>query len=139
MTVRTVTEPTEEPDRSTVSTGWLAGLGTLFGMGALAASSCCALPVALVGLGATGTVLGGLSLLTNLRPFLLGGGFLALLVAWGLLVRSRATACALHGPCTEPSSRWRTVVLLGSGTLLVGLALVWGPHIEPLLLRAMRG
>lgn len=139
MTVRAMAEPAEKTDPTALSPGWLAGLGTLAGIGALAASSCCALPVALAGLGATGAVFSGLNLLTDLRPFLLGGAAVALLLGWGLMVRHRATRCAVGGPCAETQPRWRTAALLGSGTVLVGLALVWEPYVEPLVLRAMRG
>lgn len=139
MTVRTVDEATPRRVRSPVSPRWFAGLGTLAGMGAVAASSCCALPVALAGLGATGAVFGGLHLLTDLRPVVLGGAALMLIVGWGLLVRHRDAACAARGPCAGTPPSWRTAALLGAGTMLVGLALVWEPYVEPLVLRAMRG
>ena len=120
------------------SGSWFAGLGTVAGLGALAASSCCALPVALAGLGATGAVFGGLAMLASIRPILLGGAALALLVGWGLFLRRRATACAMAGPCASPSPPRRTAALLGIGTALVALALVWEPYLEPLVLKAMR-
>ncbi len=139
MTARAITAPAEKSDPAAFSPGWLAGLGTLAGIGALIASSCCALPVALAGLGATGAVFSGLNVLTDLRPFLLGGAALALLIGWGLMIRPRATNCLADVPCGETQPRWRTAALLGSGTVLVSLALVWEPYIEPLVLRAMRG
>lgn len=120
------------------SGGWFAGLGAVAGLGALAASSCCALPVALVGVGASGAVFGGLAMLASIRPILLGGAALALLVGWGLFLRRRATACAMAGPCASPGPPRRTAALLGIGTALVALALVWEPYLEPLVLKAMR-
>ena len=120
------------------SGSWFAGLGTVAGLGALAASSCCALPVALAGLGATGAVFGGLAILASIRPILLGGAALALLVGWGLFLRRRATACAMAGSCASPGPSRRTAALLGIGTALVALALVWEPYLEPLVLKAMR-
>jgi mercuric ion transport protein len=139
MTVCALAEPILGPDPSVVSPGLLAGLGTVAGMGALAASSCCALPVALAGLGATGAVFGGLRLLVDLRPFLLGGAALALLIGWGVLVRNGRPTCPEDGRCGHARTRRRTAALLGSGTILVGLALAWDPYVEPLVLRAMRG
>lgn len=109
------------------------------GIGGLAASSCCALPVALAGIGVTGAAFGGLHVLTDLRPVLLGGAALMLLVGWGLLAWHRDKSCAAIGSCAKAPAPWRTAVLLGSGTMLVGLALVWEPYVEPLVLRAMRG
>ncbi|WP_311274638.1 mercuric transporter MerT family protein [Methylobacterium sp. WCS2018Hpa-22] len=139
MSVRALAEPIASADPPALSPGVLASLGTVAGMGALAASSCCALPVALAGLGATGAVFGGLHLLVELRPFLLGGATLALLIGWGVMFRHRARACAPSGPCAGKRGRWRTATLLGSGSILVGLAAIWEPYIEPVVLRAMRG
>lgn len=124
--------------RPVPSGSWFAGLGTVAGLGALAASSCCALPVALAGLGATGAVFGGLAMLSYLRPLLLGGAALALFVGWGLFLRRRATACDMSGPCSRKGPSWGTVALLGLGTVLVGLSLVWEPYLEPVVLKAMR-
>lgn len=118
------------------SGGWLAGFGTLAGLGALAASSCCALPVALAGLGASGAVFGGLGLLSDLRPILLGGAGLALLAGWVLFFRK--LACGAAGPCIKPHPSWRTAAVLGLGTTLVALATVWEPYVDPIILRAMR-
>lgn len=102
------------------------------------ASSCCALPVALASLGATGAVFGGLAMLASIRPLLLGGAALALLVGWGLFLRRRTKACAMAGPCASTRPSRRTAALLGIGTALVALALVWEPYLEPMVLRAMR-
>ncbi|WP_409567372.1 mercuric transporter MerT family protein [Methylobacterium sp. J-092] len=127
------------PDSLPVPSGsWFAGLGTVAGLGALAASSCCALPVALLGIGATGAVFSGLAMLASIRPLLLGGAALALLVGWALFFRSRATTCAMAGPCASTGSSRRTVALLGLGSALVALALVWEPYLEPVVLKAIR-
>jgi len=119
------------------SGGWFAGLGAVAGLGALAASSCCALPVALVGVGASGAVFGGLAMLASIRPILLGGAALVLLVGWGLFLRRRATACAMAGPCASSGPPRRAAAVLGIGTALVALALVWEPYLEPLVLKAV--
>lgn len=112
-------------------------MGTLTGLAALAGSSCCALPVALAGLGATGAVFGGLRLLASARPILLGVATSALLVGWGLFLRPRAT-CAEDGGCASVSWPWRTGIPLGIGTTLCALALVWEPYLEPMILKLMR-
>ncbi|MEE7492058.1 mercuric transporter MerT family protein [Methylobacterium oryzae] len=120
------------------SGGWFAGLGTVAGLGALAASSCCALPVALASLGATGAAFGGLAMLASIRPLLLSGAALALLVGWWLFFRRRAVVCNTAGPCASPGPSRRTAALLAVGTALVALAIVWEPYLEPMVLRAMR-
>ena len=56
----------------TPASGWLAGIGATVGFGALAASSCCVLPLALAGLGTGGAVFSGLEVLANWRLFLQG-------------------------------------------------------------------
>jgi mercuric ion transport protein len=137
--IATPARPAPRPrERLPIPTGgWFAGLGTVAGLGALAVSSCCALPVALVSLGATGAVFGGLAMLASIRPFLLGGAVLALLVGWALFFR-RVAACATSGPCDSTGSSRRTAGLLGLGSALVTLALVWEPYLEPIVLKAMR-
>ena len=64
------------------STGLLAGTGAIVGIGALVASSCCVLPIALAGLGATGALFSGLAFLAGIRPLL---GFFLLATARGEL------------------------------------------------------
>ncbi|MBX9933464.1 MAG: mercury transporter MerT [Methylobacterium sp.] len=126
-------------DRLPTPTGsWFAGLGTLTGLGALVASSCCALPVALTSLGATGAVFGGLAMLSNIRPLLLGGAALALVIGWGLFLHRRATECDMASTCARTGSSWPKAALLGVGTALVDLALMWETYLEPIVLRAMR-
>jgi hypothetical protein len=48
---------------STPSTGALGGLGTAIGLSTLLASSCCVVPLALAGLGASGALFSGLAFL----------------------------------------------------------------------------
>jgi hypothetical protein len=54
---------------------WVAGLG--------------AAALALAGLGVGSAVFGGLEVLANWRPLLLGGAIVVMLVAWTLLLRGR--------------------------------------------------
>jgi mercuric ion transport protein len=116
------------------ATGWLAGLGAVTGLGALAASSCCALPLALAGLGAGSAVFGGLEILANWRPLLLGVAVMVVLAAWILLVRRRT----VDGSCSACISSKSARVLLSLGTVFVVLSVVWNPYIEPLLLKLVR-
>lgn len=116
--------------------GWLAGLGAVAGFGALAASSCCVLPLALAGLGAGSAVFGGLEVLVNWQPLLLGGAVVAVAAAWTLLFRRRSVACNVDGSCSAASNSAR--VLLSLGTAFVMLSVGWGPYVEPFLLRLVR-
>lgn len=119
--------------------GWLAGIGATVGFGALAASSCCVLPLALAGLGTGGAVFSGLEMLANWRLFLQGSAALVLLAAWGAFLRRRsAVACGIGGSCAARTSSRSTRLFLSLGTAFVVLSLIWEPYIEPFLLKFMR-
>lgn len=123
----------------TPSTGALGGLGTLIGLSALLASSCCVMPLALAGLGAGSALLSGLGFLAQIRPWLLGGAITMLALGWLLLFsRSRSTTCHSGPDCVASASSRLPMSLLASGSLVVGLAMVWNAHLEPILLRLMR-
>jgi mercuric ion transport protein len=76
-----------------------AGVGLL---GALAASSCCLVPLALFGIGVGGAWIGHLTRLAPYQPYFLGVAFICL--GLGLWVRHGATrmTCAPDGTCTRP-------------------------------------
>jgi mercuric ion transport protein len=84
LTVMDVPIPRRAENSPIQASSWLAGLGGVAGFGALAASSCCVLPLALAGLGAGSAVFGGLEVLANWRPLLLGGAVVVVLVGWTL-------------------------------------------------------
>jgi mercuric ion transport protein len=122
------------------STGLFAGAGVLVGLTALISSSCCVIPIALAGFGVTGAAFSGLEFLVGIRPYLLGGAALALLAGWWMFFRRRgAVACNVDGTCAKPASSQTTIIFLTLGSVFVGMALVWEPYFEPLLLRMMRG
>jgi mercuric ion transport protein len=118
--------------------GWLAGLGAGAGFGAVAASSCCVLPLALAGLGAGSAVFGGLEVLANWRPLLLGGAVVIVLAAWILLFRQRSVGCNVDGSCSAYSTSKSARVLVSLGTVFVALSVAWDPYIEPFLLKLVR-
>lgn len=127
------TEPLPAP-----STSLLAGTGAVVGAGALIASSCCVLPMALAGLGVTGAVFSGLAFLADIRPFLIAGAAVMLALGWAFFFRRRHSARCDGDTCAKPERSGRTIGLLGVGSLVVGLALVWGPYVEPALLKLTR-
>lgn len=123
----------------TPSTGALGGLGTAIGLSALLASSCCVVPVALAGLGASGALFSGLAFLAHIRPWLLGGAISALALGWMMFFRrSRSVACESTQACPAPATSRLSLSLLIAGSLIVGLALVWETYLEPILLKLMR-
>ena len=118
--------------------GPLAALGAVTGLGAIAASSCCVLPLVLAGLGASGAVFGGLEFLAAYQIYILGGALLLLAGAWiAFWRRSLAVVCAVDGACARAETPRRTMIVLGVATLFVGAAAAL-PFIEPQLLRAIQ-
>lgn len=119
--------------------GLFAGTGALVGLTALVSSSCCVVPLALAGLGATGAAFSGLLFLATIRSYLLGAGALALLAGWGLYFsRRRSVACNSDGTCAAPGTSWITIGVLALGSIFIGLATIWEPYIESMILRLMR-
>lgn len=134
-TVRTQ-HPVENP--AVPSTSWIAALGTIAGLGALVSSSCCVLPLALAGLGASAAVFRWLEVLANWRPLLLGGACFVLLTAWAMFFWRRSVVCTTGATCATAISSRSIAVLLGLGSAFLALAFVWGPFVEPVLLKLMR-
>ena len=127
-------KPTTAP-----SAGLVAGAGAVVGVAALAASSCCVLPMALAGLGATGAVFSSLEFLADNRPALLVGAAITLALGWALFfARRRRPPCGDDGQCRRPATIGLASALLGLGSVAVGLATVWEPYVEPALLKFVR-
>jgi mercuric ion transport protein len=104
-------------------------------LGALAASSCCILPLILFGLGISGTWIGNFTQLAPYQPCFiaatlgfLGGGY------W-LVYRSSKLACAEGGACARPLPNRLVKAGLILATILVGAALGFD-FLAPLLLNS---
>jgi mercuric ion transport protein len=101
-------------------------------LGALAASSCCILPLALFSLGIGGAWIGNLTVLAPYQPIfvaitlaILGFGFYR--------VYRPQVACAEGAACARPLSNRLVKLSLWGATLLVALALAF-PYLAPLIL-----
>ena len=117
-----------------------AGLGaaliSLFtGLGAIAASSCCVLPLALSVVGFGGAWLGGVSELVFYRPYFLIAAAVAVAAGWTVALR-RTITCTTDGACAGSQRSWLTFGTLGLSTLLVGVAAAWS-WIEPAVVTAL--
>ena len=109
-----------------------AGVGLASGLGAVAAKSCCLLPLALASSG-----LGGAWLSQELiayQPYFLGVAWVAIAVAWLFAIRRRCPASA-PGEACEARSRGKGIALLALSTVIVGLATIW-ERIDPTLAQA---
>jgi mercuric ion transport protein len=102
-------------------------------LGAVAAASCCLLPLALFGLGATGAWIGALSSLTPYQPIfmVITAGFLA--GGFWMVYRKPKADCADGAYCARPVSARIVKSALWSATALV-LAAAAFPYVAPLLL-----
>jgi mercuric ion transport protein len=97
----------------------LAGGGML---GALAASSCCLVPLALFGIGVGGAWIGYLTRLAPYQPYFLGVAAVCLGLGFWLRHRSKKVACAQDEMCARPlPSRVVTMGFVVSGLLIVAV------------------
>ncbi len=112
-------------------TAMAAAVGAVF-----AWAACCVLPMSLA---LTGLGLGGLSWIAGQRAWITLAALGVIGLGWGLTWR-RARMCRTQGACPAPSRLG--IGLLAAATLLVVLALVWQPFVEPwalALIRSARG
>lgn len=104
----------------------LAAISAAAGIGAIAVSSCCVLPLALAVAGIGSGWLGDLEAFAAYRPAILGLAGVALVAAWVAFVRRKpAPACAADGTCAAPSRRWLTGSMLVLATTIVALGAAW--------------
>jgi mercuric ion transport protein len=101
----------------------LMAAGGLFG--ALAASSCCILPLVLFGLGVSGAWIGNFTRLAPYQPYFIAAtmGFLG--YGYWLVYRSSKLACANGEACTRPLPNGLVKATLILATILVVAALAF--------------
>jgi len=116
-------------------TGAFAGLGIFSGLGAVAAKSCCVLPLILTSSGLGGAWLG--REFATYRPYFLGIAWFALVLAWAFTIRRRRAVCSPGGSCNKPRANWLSYGLLSLSTLIVLLATTW-ERFEPALAQYLR-
>jgi len=96
----------------------LAAVGVI---GALAASSCCVVPLVLFGLGVSGAWIANLTQLAPYQPYFIAATVGCLAGGYGLLYRSRRSACADGEACARAlSNRIVTGVLILATILVIG-------------------
>jgi mercuric ion transport protein len=92
-------------------------------LGALAASSCCILPLVLFSLGVSGAWIGNFTQLAPYQPYFIGAtiGFVG--YGYWLVYRSSKVACDGGEACARPLSNRLVKTALIVATILVGAAL----------------
>lgn len=96
--------------------GLLAAGGVI---GALAASSCCIVPLVLFGLGVSGAWIANLTRLAPYQPYFIAATVGCLAGGYGLLYRSRKITCADGQVCARPASNRIVTSGLILATILV--------------------
>jgi mercuric ion transport protein len=110
---------------------WLVAAGGV--LGAVAASSCCILPLALSALGISGTWIGNLTALAPYQPIFIGITLASLGAGYYLVYRRPVVACAADEACATPLQRRVVKFGLWTATLLVAAAMAF-PFVAPTLL-----
>ena len=123
-------ENARQTSKQRLSAGIVATGGVL---GAVAASSCCLLPLALFTLGAGGAWIGNLTALAPYQPLFitLSLGFIG--AGFYLVYRRPEAACPEDSTCARPASRRGVKTSLWGATLLVIAAMAF-PYYAPLLI-----
>jgi len=102
-------------------------------LGALAASSCCILPVALFSLGIGGAWIGNLTQLAPYQPYFLAATLLCLGGGYWLVRRASKRACAAGEACARPLPNRLVKGMLVIATVLI-VAAIGFDLLAPLLL-----
>ena len=111
-----------------------AGLAAAGGvLGALAAMSCCIMPLALFGLGIGGAWIGNLTALAPYQPIFVGVTLAFLATGYYLVYRKPRVACAEGKGCARPLPRRGVKLALWVATALVASALAFPYLARPLL------
>ena len=114
--------------------GRKAGLAAAGGvLGALAAMSCCIMPLVLFALGIGGAWIGNLTALAPYQPIFIGVTLAFLATGYYLVYRKPRVACAEGEVCARPLPRRGVKLALWAATALVASALAF-PYVARALL-----
>ncbi len=92
-------------------------------LGALAASSCCILPLSLFSLGVSGAWIGNLTQLAPFQPYFIAATIACLGYGYWLVYRHSKMACVKGDACARPIANRLVLFGLVLATVLVAVAL----------------
>ena len=101
-------------------------------LGAIAASSCCVVPLVLFSLGISGAWIGNLTMLTPYKPYFIALTIGLLGYGYYLVYRKPKVACEAGTACARPLPNRVVKGSLWFATLLVLIAFLW-PVIIPVI------
>lgn len=110
--------------------GLLAGASVF---GAVLASSCCIVPLALFSLGIGGAWIANLTALAPYKPYFATIAGALILAGFISMRRRRRRSCDVDGYCATTLSTRVTTVALWASSLLVIVVLLW-PYLFPILI-----
>ena len=102
-------------------------------LGALAASSCCILPLVLFSLGAGGSWLGNLSALSPYQPYFIAITLVFVGSGFYLVRRRQKIECEEDEACARPLPRRTVKAALWAAAVIVAAAIAF-PYVAPTLL-----
>jgi mercuric ion transport protein len=102
-------------------------------LGALAAMSCCIIPLVLFTLGIGGAWIGNMTALAPYQPIFIGTTLVFLAAGYYLVYRRPRVACAEGEVCSRPLPRRGVKLALWVATALVGSAMAF-PYVAQALL-----
>ena len=111
----------------------LMAMGGLFG--ALAAASCCILPLVLFAFGVSGAWIGTFTQLAPYQPYFIAATIACLGYGYWLVYRSSKAACAEGDACARPLANWLVRLGFMVATVLV-IAAIGFDLLAPLLLNS---
>src|SRR5438270_9640614 len=94
-------------------------------LSAVAASSCCILPLVLFGLGVSGAWIGNLTRLAPYQPIFIAVTLSCLAYGYWLVRRARRAACAEGAVCSRPLANRVVTIALVAATFLVAAAVAF--------------
>jgi mercuric ion transport protein len=118
--------------------GLLGSVALVSGLGAIAASSCCLVPLGLAAAGASAGVFSSFEALAEYKTLILGFSAVFLVGGWASWWHKRSTDCCSTSDCSTTDRNKTNAVLLSISSVVIATAFVWD-RIEPLLLKAFRG
>ena len=119
------------PANDSSGKSWLVAAGGI--LGALAASTCCILPLVLFSLGISGAWIGRLTALSPYQPIFIAFTVLCLVYGYWLVYQKHKIVCDEGAACARPLPNRLVKSMLWLATALVALAFAW-PVIVPLIL-----
>jgi mercuric ion transport protein len=129
--LRQLTTPVAMTDAAARHAQNLVAAGGL--LSAVAASSCCIVPLVLFSLGVSGAWIGNLTGLARYQPIFVALTLACLGCGYWLIWRARRTACAEGAACTRPLPNTVVTIALVTATLLVVAAVAFD-FLAPLIL-----